>query len=293
MPASLFVAAGHFGVRLVSDDGQAWRETARGKEGEVWRGSAFKGGRVVLVGTYGGANILGGSTDGVAWKIEKKDGKYSRYVRGLAVNPTEFVAIGGDPGSVGSSKPFLLTSPDGETWSDFTDIPGRDILRRLAWGNGLWVGVGDRGRRAVSKDGRTWEDVPKVRAKDTLVDVTYGNGVFVGVGLHGLRMRSADGLTWSAPALGDEGEHLNTVLWANDRFTAIGQGATWFSPDGTAWERRPNRDAPLTAVFGAGRFVGTNWKGRILTSVDAVEWREAFRCEHHLETVAFGELAPG
>ena len=41
-----------------------------------------------------------------------------------------------------------------------------------------------------------WEDVPNIKAVDTLVDVAFGNGLFVGVGLHSLRIISRDGMTW-------------------------------------------------------------------------------------------------
>ena len=124
----------------------------------------------------------------------------------------------------------------------------------MAFGNGLFVGVGDRGRRACSPDGLDWDDVPDVKPIDTLVDVAFGNGVFVGVGLHGLRMVDrATALTWSEPVRGAEGEHLNSVVWADDRFVAVGPGATYISPDGLTWERRPNADAPVTFCYGRGR----------------------------------------
>lgn len=291
MPQAKFIAAGHFGLCLVSDDGKTWKESHKGKEGEVWRGSAAAFGRAVLVGTYGGSNILQCTRDGQEWKRFTKDGKYSRYLRGLTTTKDEFVGLGGDPGSVGSSRPFIMASKDGVEWSDFVDVTGKEMIRRAAFGDGRLVGVGDRGRRAASLDGgRTWEDVQKVKAIDTLVDVAFGAGCFVGVGLHGLRMRSVDGLVWEEKQLGDEGEHINSILWAENRFTAIGQGATWISPDGKSWEKKPNHDAPHTAVYGPGFFIGLNWKGRILHSADALQWNEVHRSEHHLETLSYGVL---
>ena len=144
-----------------------------------------------------------------------------------------------------SASAFVSTSSDGTTWSDFQSISGKFILRRAAFGNGLFVGVGDRGRRAYSRDGLHWDDVPGVKPLDTLIDVAFGNGVFVGVGLHGLRRSTRDGVTWSEPVRGREGEHLNAIVWADDRFVAVAPGATFLSPDGQAWERRAeHRRAP-------------------------------------------------
>lgn len=285
---ALFVAVGHNGLRLVSENGTDWKNLQLGKEGEVYRAVCFGNGRYVTVGTYGGENIFASTADGTGWQSGKKEAKYVKYFRGLSFGNGHFLGLGGDPGSVGGSKPFVLTSTDGITWSDFIDISGKHILRRAAWGNDRWVGVGDRGRRATSTDGKEWKDAPDARAIDTLVDVAFGKNIFVGVGLHGLRMTSEDGLKWSAPLRGEEGEHLNSILWAGDRFVAVGAGATYFSPDGTNWKREPNKDAPLTVAFGNKVFAGTNWKGRLLRSTDAIEWKQVHKTEHHVEAVCFG-----
>ncbi len=159
------------------------------------------------------------------------------------------------------------------------------------FGNGTFVGVGDSGRRAVSTDGRKWTDAPGVKAVDTLVDVAFGKGVFVGVGLHGLRMTSADGLKWSDRQVGEEGEHINSILWTGDRFVAVGLGATYFSSDGFRWKREKNSEAPLSAAFGAGVFVGAHWKGRILHSTDAVSWKQVHKALHHVEALGYGTWA--
>jgi hypothetical protein len=295
MPSSLFAAVGHDGTRIVSPDGRTWRDLAKGKDGEVYRAVCFGNGRCVAAGTYGGKNIFAATADGKAWDTDSKDGKYKLYVRGMGFGKGMFVGIGGDPGSVGGSAPFVVTSDDGRKWSDYTEIAGKNIIRRIAWGNDTFVGVGDRGRRSASPDAKTWTDVPKAKAIDTMIDVAYGKpaggqGLFVGVGLHGLRMSTRDGTNWSEKLMGEEGEHLNSIVWADDRFVAVGAGATYSSPDGVAWVRKPNKDAPTTLAYGNGVFIGSAWKGRILVSKDAVEWIEAHKTKGHIEGVGFGEM---
>ena len=66
----------------------------------------------------------------------------------------------------------------------------------------------------------------RLTASCSAVDVAFGNGVFVGVGLHGLRMATRDGLKWTHRQTGEEGEHLNSVVYANGKFVAVGVGAT-------------------------------------------------------------------
>ncbi len=284
----MFVGVGHNGLRIASEDGVRWQHAQVGKEGEVWRAVCFGNDTFVAVGSYGGGNIFGSTRDGKTWKTSFKDAKYVQYLRGLGFGNKIFLGIGGDPGAVGSSAPFVMTTTDGAVWTDAIGIPGKNILRRLAFGNGVFAGVGDRGRRAVSADGKQWQDAPDVKAIDTLVDVAFGNGVFAGVGLHGLRMCSVDGLKWTDRQAGEEGEHLNSILWARDRFVAVGAGATYTSTDGKTWQRQANTNAPQTATYGAGVYVGATWKGRLLHSADGVAWREVHKCEEHIEAIAFG-----
>src|SRR4051812_39428084 len=115
---NLFAAVGQDGTRIVSRDGVTWEHLATGKEGEVYRAVTFGNGRCVAVGTLGGKNILASSADGQKWDIDSKDGKYKNYVRGMGFGNKTFVAIGGDPGSVGASSPFVMLSDDGRKWSD-------------------------------------------------------------------------------------------------------------------------------------------------------------------------------
>lgn len=287
----MFVAVGHQGVRLSSPNGIDWQHQQTGKEGEVYLDIVYGAERFVAVGTYGGSNLFAVTENGQDWKTTTKDGKYSVRTQGIGFDGQKFWATGGDPGSVGDSKPVVINSADGNEWSDYQSIVGKNILRRITHGDDLWVGVGDRGRRSFSKDGLLWQDVPNTKAIDTLVDVGYGNGMFVGVGLHGLRMSTRDGLTWTDRQVGEEGQHLNTILWADDRFVAIGTGVTYTSTDGSTWQQHANDNPPLSATYGDGVFVGAAWKGRMLHSTDAVRWRQVFKCAQHVEALSFGKPA--
>ena len=241
----------------------------------------------MAVGTYGARGIFATTTDGIVWKTGQKDAHYTQYIRGLCFGEGFFLGLGGDPGAVGDSRPFVVTSPDGFDWSESKPIAGKNTYRRVAFGAGRFVAVGDRGSRATSTDGHTWKEAPDVKAIDTLVDVGYGKGLFVGVGLNGLRMTSEDGLKWSNRQIGEEGEHLNSIILAGEQLVAVGMGATYFSPDGIHWKSSPNKNSPLTAAYGGGTFVGLNWRGRILRSTDAIDWRQVYKSDQHFESVAF------
>lgn len=261
-----------------------------GQDGEILRAAAVGNGRMVAVGTRGGDQVLTSSSDGTTWDRARRDGGYGGYLRALCFDGRRFIGLGGDPGSVGAASPHVFFSPDGRTWDGPHSIAGKFMIRRVAFGDGLYVGVGDRGRRARSRDALKWEDVPDVKPLETLIDVAYGGGVFVGVGLHGLRWRTADGLKWTDRQQGDEGEHLNAIVWTGDRFVAVGQGATFVSADGAKWVRRPNREAPTAVCYHGGTFLGCRWKGRLQVSRDGDTWEEVLRVDRHIEAVAAGAI---
>ena len=284
----MFLAVGHNGLRIFSKDGATWSKPELGKEGQTYRAACFGNGHFVCVGTFGGANIYASTPDAAKWELGTRDGKYKDYFRGLTFGNGNFMALGGDPGSVGQAKPFVAISKDGVTWDENAPIDGKYMLRRAVFGANTWVGVGDRGRVSSSKDGKEWTDAPDTKPLDTMVDVGFGNGVFVGVGLNGLRRTSTDGAKWSEPVRGQEGEHLNSIVFTGKEFVAIGAGATYFSSNGKDWKRTPNQNAPTFATYGGGTFVGTSWRGRLLTSRDGVAWKDVFKCEQPVEAVVYG-----
>ncbi|HEV3385510.1 MAG TPA: hypothetical protein VG097_11895, partial [Gemmata sp.] len=150
MPKPLFIAVGHNGLRLTSADGKSWSEPVLGKEGETYRCVAGGNGYLAAIGSYGGSNIFASTTNDSTWKTSIKDAQYARYIRGLGFGNGAFLALGGDPGAVGVARPFVFMSTDGEKWDGPHDIPGKFMVRRVAFGNKLFVAVGDRGRRAAS-----------------------------------------------------------------------------------------------------------------------------------------------
>lgn len=287
----LFVAVGHDGLRILSADGETWTDQQIGAEGETYRYLCFGAGRCLVAGIFGGKNIFAATSDGLTWKPSNTDAGYIRYVCGVYYTHDRFHAVTGEAVTVGNPKFAVQTAADGVTWEKHTDPRrARSMLRRVVSGNDILVGIGDRGRRAVSTDGLIWEDDSSAKASDALIDIAFGAGVFVGVGLHGLRLTSTDGTSWERQT-GQEGEHLNAALWTGEQFVAVGLGVTYFSPDGRTWERRTNENPPLNAAYGDGVFVGTHWKGRLLYSRDAISWRQVHRCDRHVEAVGFGTLS--
>ena len=91
-------------------------------------------------------------------------------------------------------------------------------LSSAAYGNGIYVAVGNYGFMMRSTDGDTWAKVSS-GVEDELGDVAYGNGVFVAVGGSTILV-SSDGLTWNEqtpPA----GFYSYSIAFGNGSFVAI------------------------------------------------------------------------
>ncbi len=72
---SLFVAVGHQGQRVVSEDGAEWKNLQLGKEGETYRAAAAGNGGHVACRNSGGANILATTKDGLKWDVSNREGQ--------------------------------------------------------------------------------------------------------------------------------------------------------------------------------------------------------------------------
>jgi len=291
----VFLACGEHGLRIFSRDGRTWTNLATDREGTLLRYACFFAGRCYVGGQYGGDWLTFDSPDGVNWASTKLATKpYAERLELLFASDTHVCGIISTDGE----PPHLIQTTDNQSWSsrralvDDWRVMVRDAhLRRVAFGNERVVFTGDYGARLSAKSlDEKFQAVPKASAKDTFIDIAYGNGYFVGGGLHGLRMRSPDGLEWTDRIVGEEGEHINSMLFDGRQFVGIGQGATYRSRDGREWERTPNKNAPTVAAFGDGIYVGSLWPGKLLRSDDGIQWNPILDLPHHVLSIAWGHL---
>lgn len=244
-------------------------------------GFARGGGTIVAVG--GGDNISKGgnvrivaSADGTDWA-----GPIWRFENGGALTCTaygkdRFTCHGGE-----GPWAYFSTSTDGKDWSDpdknrIQKWPGWEkMVRKVVYGNDLFLGIGATRRVVTSSDGLTWQDYPDPdRKRPPFISLAFGNGVFVAGGMHGLRATSKDGARWDNVVEGEVGEHLNEILWTGAEFVALGIEVTYRSPDGVKWTKAASNARPARGCFGAGTFVCTNLRGtEVYRSEDAIRWK--------------------
>lgn len=145
---------------------------------------------------------------------------------------------------------YVLSSPDGQTWTPSTAFDTGRHMDGIHYANGLWVAVGLDwswtpsgwfGAIFTSTDGNTW--TRRYHSGSQLLKVTYGNGIWVAVGENGTVVKSTDGITWTARTSGTT-KKLNDIAFANGQFVVIGAGTgammVMTSTDGVTWSDRSN-----------------------------------------------------
>lgn len=197
-----------------------------------------------------------------------------------------FCAVGAADGT----DAYLLTSPDGITWTEQTNPKNFD-LNDVIWNGSLFVAVGSAdGTDAyivTSPDGTTWTE--RANPKNfALLDVAWDGSQFAAVGgpdgTDAYIVTSPDGTTWTEQS-NPKNFFLEGVLWNGSVFVAVGlpDGTDAYivtSPDGVTWTERENPknfrldkvawNGSLLVAVGAGD--GTD--AYIITSPDGVTWTE-------------------
>jgi len=291
-----FVAIGYSsdgGTILTSPDGVTW--TKRHYPGIINELDyiIYGHGTFVAVG-YGGphdSTIFVTSHDGATWTTS-----YSTDLQLASslnyVNGTFEAEVSGNYETVAPNGidvttqygVFILTSPDGVTWTSRNVGTSGALPADITYGNGIFVALGGGGTIVTSPDGIAWSSENSI-INHSFDGVTYGNGTFVAVGSGldaygnqngGTLFTSPDGIAWSSENSGNM-KYLNGVTYGNGTFVVVGYstgGTILTSHDGVAWSSKNSGTTnSLNGVtYGNGTFVAVGGGGTILTSPDGVTW---------------------
>ena len=147
------------------------------------------------------------------------------------------------------------------------------IIYDIAFGNGLYVVVGDGGTIITSPDAINWTSRVSGTV-NTLFDITFANGRFVAVGDGGTIITSPDTINWITRTSGTTNNLLG-ITFANGRFVAVGDGGTiTTSPDAITWTTQISgvTEQYIDITFANGLFVAVGFNGIIITSPDTINW---------------------
>lgn len=279
---SRYVAVGQYGTDtddypliMWSDDGADWhRVDAPTGEGSILWGVAYGDSMFVAVGGLRNENglltpVIATSPNGETWTEQDPGtgslkGYFSLYK--VAFGNGTFVAVG-DYFDSGAYEYLILTSTDGETWTQqaagVSPEPPPDEtsvvswLRDILYADGLFVAIGldyyaREGVILTSADGETWDQEDagiNLATYETSADsIAYGSGTFV--------------ISFNKRLRADPYTNTRLMLLSDD-------AATWSEEDGPF--TFPN--GPGYLAFGDGVFVAADGI-QIYSSSDALTWQE-------------------
>ena len=195
-------------------------------------------------------------------------------VRGVAYGNDRFVAVAYADG-------HAFTSPDGTTWEpQNTGTAGTSKkLSGIAFGNGIFVAVGNSGHIRTTTDGVDWNP-QDAGTTAHFNNVSFANDRFIATGDSGALLSSPDGVTWT-PHNTATSNKWHSATYANGTYVAVG----YRSPQAGRAAAGPILDE-LTlndtgyvmymngVAYGAGKFVCVGYAGAAQTSTDGVQWTE-------------------
>jgi hypothetical protein len=189
--------------------------------------------------TYGNRQFL--ATDG-SFTITSSDGlKWTRkYIDSITIYSVTFahnlfIGVGWMSSKKGGPTGTIVTSADGSNWKP--KLSGKiNILNCIAYGNNIFVAVGDSGSIFTSNEGNSWKRQSSGVITE-LKSVTYGKHQFVAVGANvsgnmytgGTIISSTNGSDWTFQT--KIPNVLNSVAYGNGKFVAVGKSGAIFVAD--------------------------------------------------------------
>ncbi len=147
----------------------------------------------------------------------------TNQVVGLIYTGSQYVAVGAN-GLAGSTTALLMTSPDGNSWTDRAPPTSAPFLAGVATSGSLTVAVGAGGTILTSTDGASWTPVVSGTTQ-ALNGVSWSGALWVVVGDGGTVLTSPDGSKWTVQNSGTKAPLLS-VTHNGTRFVAVGSANT-------------------------------------------------------------------
>ena len=161
------------------------------------------------------------------------------------------------------------SSGNGRIWNPVAAPIGGVIWRAVAYGNGVYVIVGDNGQARSTDNGVTWTSAT-TSLGGSWYGVAYGNGVFVMAGPAGQASSTDYGVTWVS---GTGGAAYN-IAYGNGRFVMVGNNFAKYSTDnGVTWNSSTGTFGFLFGVaYGNGVFVGVGLGIQVRSTDNGATW---------------------
>ena len=274
-----FIAVGAAGSILTSTDGAQWAKAE--SVGIDLNCVTFGGGKTVIAGE---ANYTLSSTTSANWVYSLRKSSLGDFKKVVNGQFGTMVAI--------DSAGLLVTSFDGINWTSVRKGPQIGVelasyaINDIAFGNGVYVVVGNNGGVGVSADLINWT-TPTSGKTVALTSIEFGNGMFVAMGDNSTVIKSTDGVVWSAfwtpVTAADSNQDANKITavdmaYGTPGYVAISSdNSLSFSKDGVAYfsnKKVVPEGNTLTRVIFGERYVAIGPQN-VVTSTDGLTWVSA------------------
>lgn len=202
----------------------------------------------IVIWKSGTNNAAYSSNDGNSWTWSNITVNTTTNLLSGAFDGANLIILRGDP----ASNSFVRSTDLGSSWSNVDTGSSTNFKRDIAYGNGVFMTVGDYTNAAIntskvsSDGGLTWSSIPFVKG----TSIAYGEGKFVTTYPFGAEsnpaysyMTTDNGNSWTGTRLPDQG--WTSVVYADNHFIASeGGGNIIYSSDGVNWST-PYRTIPL------------------------------------------------
>ena len=169
--------------------------------------------KFIVVGSGNKSKIIY-SYDGINW-INVINNTFPHVIYGITQNGNKYVVVG--------NRGYKAYSEDGINWiTENNETPENFYysFNDIAYGNGIFIAVGDVGRIEYSLDGVFWTVADSIYNNGSLYSITFGNNIFVTVGNSGRIAYSTNGIKWSAIINSTFERDMRSVIWGDDKFIA-------------------------------------------------------------------------
>jgi len=204
---------------LTSPSGQGWK--AQGSVMSQWIGAAiYAKGTYVAMGGYG---LRSTSVDGITWRPHAIDQVASHEHGALAFGEVQggrFVAANDD-----GRRSYAA---DGTDWKYSAGASGVKTTL-LAFGKGVFVGIGDDLVVLSSDGGSSWTLGPKLAAP--VLGLVFAEDHFTAVGQNHV-LTSSDGASWQDQASSTVG---GALAYGHGTYVMVRDNSIWRSSDGRTW----------------------------------------------------------
>lgn len=180
---------------------------------------------------------------------------------------------------------FIITSPDGYTWTVREDGK-RTSFNKVIWGGDKFVAVGSEGNIFTSINGKDWTK-RESGIIDDIITVVWNGSSYLATGYFFGVLKSTDGVNWIKQDA-NLTTYPNSIVWNGSMFVAVGSNKVSFSSDGLTWVSKDysTNGSQYYVGWHNNQFIACDGYG-VWTSPDGFTWTRRLEQTDPLRYVAF------